>query len=441
MLKNLDNKNYTLFEKYKGYKLTKYYVSSFLNDDSYILFSCISGSLIKLEKRKYEALVNLDLDIFEEQELEKLIKMGFFTKRNELKDLEKIREHIVTTRYKQSLGLTILTTTACNARCSYCFEKGIVPSYLSKENANKIINFILKNYNEKPLHISWFGGEPLLNYDIINYICEKIISNGISFNSTMISNGYLFDKVSPEMLKLWNLKKVQITLDGVGAIYNEIKNYYGVHNAFDKVISNIHYLLKNNIKVVIRINYNPDNFILASNTIDWIYSTFGSNNKLLNVYCVNIFDHNVKHVNEIENNENNPYLVLTKKLIDYGYITDLKKLGFSMKRVFCGIYHNYFVINSDGNIYKCEHTCNDSSEIIGTIKNDKVDECMYQKWLDIKLPSKECETCNVLPCCQGNCKSLIKEYGLHATCIPIKKYGETLLKYFVERRGKDGNHC
>ena len=44
------------------------------------------------------------------------------------------------------------------------------------------------------LHLSWFGGEPLMGIKRIDQICMDLEGRGIKFSSNMISNGYLFDE-------------------------------------------------------------------------------------------------------------------------------------------------------------------------------------------------------------------------------------------------------
>lgn len=100
---------------------------------------------------------------------------------------------------KSVLNVTIMLTLDCNFRCPYCFET------LKKENiSNKlqnivhfITNFLVDN-DIKHLNINWFGGEPLLEilniekvYNSIYPLCKL---KGISYDSTITTNGYLLSK-------------------------------------------------------------------------------------------------------------------------------------------------------------------------------------------------------------------------------------------------------
>jgi len=71
----------------------------------------------------------------------------------------------------------ILTTTDCNARCFYCHENGIPKMHMNIETANQIVEYIKKQGLSK-INIMWYGGEPLLNFDVINYITENFARMG-----------------------------------------------------------------------------------------------------------------------------------------------------------------------------------------------------------------------------------------------------------------------
>ena len=87
----------------------------------------------------------------------------------------------------------IFTTLDCNARCFYCYEKRLPGSNMTKETADKAIEYMQEQADGVPIKIVWFGGEPLFNSSIIDYITDGLRKNGLQFESNMISNGLLFD--------------------------------------------------------------------------------------------------------------------------------------------------------------------------------------------------------------------------------------------------------
>lgn len=97
---------------------------------------------------------------------------------------------------------------------------------------DKTISFIEKHINKYPdlkeLHITWFGGEPLLELNTIICFTEKVSDlcnfRNITYKATMISNGTLLTKDTIHILyKKCFLSKIQITIDGMERYYQLYK--------------------------------------------------------------------------------------------------------------------------------------------------------------------------------------------------------------------------
>ena len=195
---------------------------------------------------------------------------------------------------------TIFVTTHCNARCFYCYEKSSSHKAMSKEVALSVAKFIEANFytNRHDVQITWFGGEPLLATQAINIICAHLEKCGIPFSSNMISNGYLFSSKLQDLAKSkWNLKSIQITLDGTEEIYNRCKSYIYKSNIspFKMVLSNLISSLKKNIIVNLRLNVDSHNADDLMKLVDYIDKTIQENRDNLKVYCHSLYD-NSPHV-------------------------------------------------------------------------------------------------------------------------------------------------
>lgn len=163
----------------------------------------------------------------------------------------------------KSLPLLIFEITdACNLKCKYCIygemytvftssEKKELTFELAKSVIDYFVDICLSKGNNKQT-ISFYGGEPLLKFDLIREIVEytqKI--NSISYSYTITTNGMLLDKYYKQLIA-WNMRLL-VSLDGdqyssqyrickngqesYGKIYNtlmEIKNKYPAY--FRKMI-------------------------------------------------------------------------------------------------------------------------------------------------------------------------------------------------------------
>ena len=219
--------------------LAKYCVP-LLTEEGVLLFNVLTREMLLLTLAEYDAALSSAylherwFTISEDQnekELTELVRWVHTSLRREPK-------HIST--------FTILTTTDCNARCYYCYERGCARVTMSLETADKIVNFIQNHSGGKQVKIRWFGGEPLVNFFVIDRICEMLRLRGIAFTSHMVSNAYLFDDtLVAKASGNWNLKEVQVTLDGTEEVYNRSKAFvYQEGNPYRIVMENIRRLLK-----------------------------------------------------------------------------------------------------------------------------------------------------------------------------------------------------
>ena len=191
------------------------------------------------------------------------------------KTVRKKPEHIT--------SYTIFTTTDCNARCFYCYEIGRSRIPMTEETAHKAAAYIADHCGGKPVHLGWFGGEPLFNKKVIDVICKDLTEKGIQYRSNIISNGYLFDQETVEQaVKLWNLTWVQIALDGTEEVFNRCKAfiYKDGPSPYQVVMGNIGHLLDAGVRVHVRMNMDNHNaedlFVLA----DELHERFAGKEKL-----------------------------------------------------------------------------------------------------------------------------------------------------------------
>lgn len=181
----------------------------------------------------------------------------------------------------------IFTTLDCNARCFYCFEKRMPGSNMTMETASRVIDYMQEQADGDPIKIVWFGGEPLFNYPIIDYITDGLRVKNLQFESDMISNGLLFDgELIDKAKKQWNVKSIQITLDGTRQVYKRIKAYVtDVEDPFEKVLQNIKKLLRAGMRVRIRLNIGLHNYKDMRDLVDFLCVQFKEEENLYIYTC------------------------------------------------------------------------------------------------------------------------------------------------------------
>ena len=297
---------------------------------------------------------------------------------------------------KTITGYTILTTTGCNARCFYCYEQGTKPVTMTAETASKVVRYIVAHRGDEEVKISWFGGEPLVNVKVIDQICTELREQGVPFRSSMISNGYLFDDDKVQRAKdLWQLQRVQITLDGTEQTYNRVKDYvYRGVNAFERVLNNIGMLTADGIRVSIRLNVDKHNIDEMAQLVELLHRRFGINEHL-SVYSHELFGERTPKDNAVLFAQR---MQLQQQIAAYGYKGRRKRLQKDIKQNHCMADNDgSIVIAPDGHLGKCEHYID--SEFFGHIDSEERDKAILRKFKARLADIEACATCFYYPQC------------------------------------------
>ena len=382
--------------------------------------------MVKLDEHKFSQLKNNTLENFTTEEIEDLKYLGFITNiKDEFGAVKLQNQNYI--KNDKKFSIVIAPTTKCNAQCSYCFEKGIKAVEMDDDTIIHLVDYIEKASKGRSVHITWFGGEPLMGAKQIDKICELLDSRNINYNSSMISNGYLIDKYIKNAKDKWELQRIQITLDDLFEKYDVIKRI-GIHS-FEKVISNIHLLIENEIKVSIRVNFDAANYTKSLKLIDYVKDEFGDK---VSLYFHDIVGAEYKSANEMQPN---PMIEISKKLMDAGYINGLPDLKIKRSMTPCGLEKTNFInVFPDGSATRCEHYIGKESEYsVGNLNSSSFNPKPYEKIL-----YKGCKYCVCYPICGGGCESNHKirnGYG----CTRIKTGLIELLKLYIERRIENEN--
>lgn len=384
------------------YRFMKYLLRVECKDGT-LLHNNVTGQLILLSKEEVKVLSNSPIGPTEKNQ--ELISNHFlvpedFDEYRSVKQLRKIY-------HSRSSGdainhYVILPTTFCNARCFYCYESDYPRAHMTEETADKLINYIAEHHQNKNVLLSWFGGEPLVGIKRIDQITQGLKNRNISFSSSMISNGYLFDEeVAERSVKLWNLKRVQITLDGTEEVYNNVKAYTNVKDSpYQRVLRNIDLLRKQGIQVNIRLNvdfYNKDNI---GKLIEELGERYSESEKIA-VYLNILFnDQGFEPVHHTQEE-----IIQLAEIVD-AYTERLEELKIAHKRYKvpsltvsqCMADNPHTVeIQPDGSFCRCEHES--ILDSYGNIDEGVLDPEKPLKWQEIIERTDECPECCFYPSC------------------------------------------
>ena len=302
----------------------------------------------------------------------------------------------------------ILPTTACNARCFYCFEQGMQYITMTDDTVEDTLRFIRQHKPEdkKQIHIHWFGGEPMCAPGIIDRICAGLTESGIEFNAEMTSNGSLFtEETAKKAAEVWKISKIQITLDGMDDEYARRKQYpKELKDPFRTVIRNMHLLLAAGIHVMVRLNVDEDNPEEIIRTIDFLKDEFtGEEKQTLRAYAHSIFGIPGEGPESCPLSAGSDALeARVQEINDYirhqGLMIWDPDTLFSLKTHYCMVTapECNVLIDASGQLFACDAMTEDMR--YGNVKTG-FDPDARSRIIEACKVHKECETCVFLPEC------------------------------------------
>lgn len=307
----------------------------------------------------------------------------------------------------------------CNLNCPYCFAQtdgGFHFGDFTKKDADDVIGFLARNNenHEDPINIVFFGGEPLLKFDMMKYIvqCFKQKYPNQKVNYSITTNGTILNE---EILNFFkdNDVAVLLSLDGPDNEFN-LRKFRDGRKSIDVVLKNIDLLKQHEIPMELRatmISTNPyivETFDFFENigrtfNIVFAYQSANKSHEECSSYSEKSLLAIQKQLEEL--------FVYYKKRIDIGKPIFTKILKNTADVLSCRIKHEtacsagkyYFTITSSGDIYSCAHLMNDVKYKMGDIYNgiEYGDQFVPVNVSDIE----DCKNCWVKYLCSGGCVS------------------------------------
>jgi len=415
-------------------KSSKYNFFFKYSDDSNIVvcYNARTNALAKINQNLYDRYLQYmkgNTKALEDKEIKDLIYGGFIIDRN-VNELEILKERMYLDRYGNNhgnLAVTIAPTLKCNFACPYCYEQGDKPDKMTIELQDRILE-LLESQKDllKSFSVTWYGGEPLLAFDVIENLSNKFIDicrkNNIEYTASMVTNGYLLNReICKKLVSDLKVNVIQITIDGMAETHDKTRILHNKNGTFEQIIEN----LKDSIDllegiVTIRTNVNKENYLDAHRLNDFLQKE-----KLLGK-----INHYFANVRPVEDNYSDN-LCFSEEEFDsinelYNKTCRIEPQYPQLKSTFCTADNMFsMVISSDGDIYKCWHDVGVKEKRIGNIlvNNNYFDEMkylrnkyrytMYDPTID-----EECKDCNILPICMGGCPE--ERLNANERCISFK---------------------
>ncbi len=318
-------------------------------------------------------------------------------------DYEKFAKYQVAAPIK---SMCLLVAMDCNLWCSYCFagqgDYCLGKKLMSLDIGKAALDYLLENSgNRKNLEVDFFGGEPLLNWDVVRGIVaygrEREKEYGKHFRFTITTNGMrkevndrmrhrydgksTYDKIVPNYLKL--------------AQKRNFKDYY-VRGTFTKYnldfaddVFHMRDIGFDQISVEPVVAEHDRDYAITEKELPKVFNEYERLTRML-----------------IENDKQGRHFNF------FHFMLDLNQGPCAIKRLRgCGCGNEYIAVTPDADIYPCHQFVGKKEYLMGNILTGEFDMKMKERFAGAHIYSKEdCRRCWARFYCSGGCNANNYEY-------------------------------
>ena len=390
---------------------------------------------------------NLTDDEFNEayNEVDQLVRDGMLFTTDNFEDLS----IDVKKRPTSVKAICLNVAHTCNLSCEYCFAKGGKyhgpDAIMDIETAKKAIDFLIANSgNHYNLDVDFFGGEPLMNWDVVketvSYARSLEEKYNKHFNFTLTTNGMLLDDEKNEYLNN-NMKNVVLSLDGRKEVHDEFRKTIGGKGSFDTVVPKFQNFVKsrgdkeyymrgtftannldftNDIKTYLDLGFKRTSLEPVVGNTDSPYALKEEDLPLLFDQYEKLAD---MMIEAIDNND---------EFIFYHYMIDLENGPCAHKRLSgCGSGTEYMAVTPTGELYPCHQFVGNEDFILGNLDQGIKRDDLVNEFKTCNCYSKEeCKTCWANMYCSGGCAA--NNYNANGDINKIHDYSCKLFRKRIE---------
>ncbi len=237
------------------YRVSKYVIAVPLSAEHTILHSTLyrsttivtNGFLSEIQ----DCSDTVDSARFAQGELRPLVEQEILVP-EDVDELDRIRYLIASTRFDYSaMEVMLLTTRACDFRCTYCSEAGrYAAADMSHDVAQDAIAYVKRvceARGTRHLTVGFYGGEPLLNATAMVFVADGLRKtldlSRIRLTLFAITNGYGLTEGAFDELAGAGIQRFQITLDGPKEIHDVRRRLEDGGGTWEKIVRNAAHVL------------------------------------------------------------------------------------------------------------------------------------------------------------------------------------------------------
>lgn len=346
-------------------------------------------------------------------------------------------------------ALCLHVAHTCNLNCSYCFasqgkyqgERAI----MSFEVGKQAFDFLVANSGtRRNLEVDFFGGEPLMNWDVVKQLVAYARSiekeHNKNFRFTLTTNGLLIDDEVIDFLNK-EMSNVVLSLDGRKEIHDLFRKDFAGNGSYDRIIPKFKRLVdaREGKNYYMRGTFTHNNVDFTEDIFHMADLGF-TELSMEPVVCAP--DDPCALTDEDLPKLFQQYEILAKEMIKrkkegrpftfYHYMIDLKHGPCIYKRITgCGSGTEYMAVTPWGELFPCHQFVGDPKYSLGNIWDGVTNKTCQDEFRSCNAYArKECHDCWAQLYCSGGCAA--NAYHATGNIGGIYKYGCELFKKRIE---------
>lgn len=310
----------------------------------------------------------------------------------------------------------------CNMRCRYCFagegeyhgEKGIMTFEVGKRALDYLIEH---SEGRKNLEVDFFGGEPLLAFDVVKdlvaYGRSREKETGKKFRFTLTTNGLL---LNDEIIEFANreMSNVVLSLDGRQEVNDQMRKLPGGAGSYDRILPAFKKLVqkRNGKDYYIRGTYTHYNTDFASDilhmadlgfrelSIEPVVAPPDAPYALTEADVPKLLSEYERLASEMLKRQREG-----KNFTFYHYMIDLTGGPCIVKRISgCGVGTEYMAVTPSGEFYPCHQFVGEPEFLLGNVYDGITNRQVCEQFQSCNVYSHEaCADCFAKLYCSGGC--------------------------------------
>ena len=346
-------------------------------------------------------------------------------------------------------ALCLHVAHTCNLNCEYCFaSQGKYHgdrALMSFEVGKRALDFLIENSGtRKNLEVDFFGGEPLMNWDVVKELVsyarvqEKIHNKNFRF--TLTTNGMLIDD---DVIEFSNreMSNVVLSLDGRKDVHDRLRVDYMGRGSYDTIVPKFQEFVKRR---------GGKNYYMRGT---FTHKNVDFTNDIFHMADLGFTELSMEPVvcspedASALTQEDLPilfeqYEILAKEMIKrkkngngftfYHYMLDLTHGPCIYKRISgCGSGTEYMAVTPTGDLYPCHQFVGDTKYLLGNIWDGVTNKEIQNEFkLCNAYARPECNDCWAKLYCSGGCAA--NSYHASGKITGIYEYGCELFKKRIE---------